>query len=194
MEQVGVALGATAKDINAMFRDARIPQLAAVDGRQIDSPGLFHAKFTRYVRTHFVAARADARPYRRADVRRFRAVEPVHFFQRADDDTRRRAAPSGMHRGHCAIPAVGQQYGVTIRGTNRYRNTRERGDQRIAFTGASDLLCNPHDAGVDLLQASHALLGDRVGASAKSMVQPLQLREQWRIQHANLVDCPIQQQ
>jgi hypothetical protein len=106
MEQVGVALGATAEDIDTMFRDARIPQLAAVDRSQIDRPSVFQAKLTRHVRAYFVAALANARPDGCADVRRFSAIEPVHFFQRADHDARRRAAPSGMDRRNCAITIV----------------------------------------------------------------------------------------
>ncbi len=177
-----------------MFRDARIQQLAAVDGGQIDTPGLFDAKLARYVRAHFVAALANARSDGCVHIRRCGAVEPVHFFQRADRDTRRRAAPSGMNRGYGMISLIGQQYVITIRGTNRYGNTRERGHQRIAFARASDLLPKQHDSRVNLLQARHAFLRDRVGASAESVIEPLQPGEQRRIQHASLVDRPIQQQ
>lgn len=108
MEQVGVALGATTEDINAMFRDARILQLAAVDGGKIDRPGVFYAKLTRNVGADLVAAFTNARANRGVDVRRFSAVEPVHFFQRANYDMRRRAAPSGMHSRHCPITIVSQ--------------------------------------------------------------------------------------
>ena len=123
-----------------MFRDARIQQLAAVSGGQIDPSGLFQAELTCYVRAYFVAALADPRPDGSVHVRRVGAVEPVHFIQRADHDTRRRAAPSRMYRRHCAILIIGQQDGVTIRGANRYGNTRERGHQCIAFARAADLL------------------------------------------------------
>ena len=47
---------------------------------------------------------------------------------------------------------------------------------------------------MDLLQARHVLLRDGVGARAEAMIEPFQLRKQWRIQHAGLVDGPIQQQ
>lgn len=194
MEQVGVALGATAEDINTMFRDARIQQLAAVDGGQIDAPDLFHAKLTRYVRAYFVAATADTRPNRGVDVRRFGAPEAVHFFQRSKHDMSRRAAPSGVYRRDRAIPVIRQQYGITIRGANGYGNARECGYQRIAFTSASDPFPKQHDPRVDLLETRHAFLWDGVGASTKSVIEPLQLGEQRRIQHASLVDRPIQQQ
>ena len=139
---MGVALGATAEDIDAMFSDARIQQLAAVDGGKIDPTGLFQAKLARYVRAYFVATPANSRSNRRVDVRRFGAVEPVHFFQRADYDLRCRAAPSRMYGCHGAIPVVSQQYGVTIRSANRYRNPRVSGHKGIAFRYASDLLRN----------------------------------------------------
>ena len=194
MEQVGVALGATTKDIDAMFRDARIQQLAAVDGGQIDPPGLLHAELTRYLRAYFVAATANARPDGSVHVRRCGAVETVHFFQRAHHDTRHRAAPTRVRRRHRMISLIRQQYGVTIRGANRYGNTHALSHQRVTFTYASDPLGEQHDPRVDLLQTRHAFLRNGVGASAESMIEPLQLGEQWGIQHASLVDCPIQQQ
>ena len=185
MKQVGVAFGATTEDINAMSRDARIQQLAAIDGGQIDAPGLFPAKLTRYVRAYFIAALANARPNRGVHVVRCRAIEPVHFFQRAHHNTRRRSTPSGMHRSHGMLSRISQQYGITIRGANRYRNARERGYQSIAFTGASNLVPEQHDSRVNLFQTRHAVLRDGVAASAESMIEPLQLGEQWRIQHAS---------
>src|SRR6185312_8195727 len=120
MEQVGVAFGTTAEDIDAMSRDARIQQLAAIDGSQIDRSAVFPAKLTRNVRAYFVAALADARPDGGVHVRCCGAIQPVHFFEGADRNMRRRSTPSSMHRGHGAVPVVGQQDGVTIRGTNRY--------------------------------------------------------------------------
>jgi hypothetical protein len=194
MEQVSVAPGATAKDIDALIRDAGVQQLAAVDSGQIDPPGFFRAELTRYVHAYFVTAATNARSDCRVDVRRCGAVEPVHFFQRASDDMGRRAAPSRMDRGDCMISLISQQYGVTIRGANRHRNAGERGHQSVAFTGASDLFPNQHNPRVDLLQTRHAFLGDGVGARAEPVIEPLQAGEQRRIQHASLVDGPIQQQ
>ncbi len=191
---MGVALGATTEDIDPMCRDARIQQQTAVDGGQINATGLVQAKLTRYVRAYFVAALANAGSNRCVDVGCFRSVQPVHFFQGTDHNTSRRAAPSRMHRGYRAISLVSQQDWVTIGRANRYRNAYVRCHQRIAFTRASDLLPKQHDPGVDLFKARHAFLRDRVGASAKSVVEPLQIGEQRRIQHVGLVDCPIQQQ
>src|SRR3954466_14381692 len=123
MEKVGVAPGAATEDVDAMFCDARVSQLPTVDGGEIAAPGLFQAKLTRYFRANFVAASTNARPDGSTNVHSFGAVEPVHFLQRTYHDSRRRAAPSRMYCRDRVIAAVGQQYGVAVRGSNRYGNS-----------------------------------------------------------------------
>lgn len=88
-------------------------------------------KFLGYLRSHSVAAPADARPERRDHIFRPRAEFHAHSTQGLFGNAAKGAPPSGMYCGNSPIPAVGEKYGNTVRRLHNEEDSAFARDCRI---------------------------------------------------------------
>ncbi len=113
-------------------RDARVCQLTEVRLRQIQPARCPMTELHGYFFPHFIATDANARSDRHREILRRRSEFRMERAQSVPHNPRRSAPPTRMHRCHGAIPPIGDEDRITIRGPDRHLNAWLDRDQGVA--------------------------------------------------------------
>lgn len=79
-----------------------------------------------------------------------------------------------MNRGHGPRVRIGQQNRKTVGSTNRDRDARLAGEQRVSFSHAAGSVGRQRYIGVNLLQARHRGLIEVRVTCPEAMLQPIE--------------------
>ena len=171
---------------------ARGPQLRFINGRQVQMDRAFnpaHVRIpgpetARHLGTDLVAADADRRSDRRAQILRTRSPSGGQGAHRGGGYIFGRSAPACVNCRNCRYRRINQQDRHAVGRFHSHEDSGPVRDQRVAFLS----YLRPgvhHKIGVDLLHRPD-LAGQRRIAQAEAVNQPFRIRKVGCLNHINL--------
>ena len=160
--------------ISSQLPSDRLLQVHFGSLRQIIPFWKERSKLDGDLRPNLKAASSDSGSDRNHEV-----LRPASKFERQclhclRDNVRNSAAPTGVHRGHNPISAIGHQNREAIRGSNRQLNPGLIGNQGIAIAYDARMPCNENVVGVDLPRGRQPFSGRPSGGKTctKAVAEP----------------------
>jgi hypothetical protein len=152
VELTGFALRAEVRDVDSGRVEARVEELIAVGGSEVEVCPSLLSEMRGDLGADFVAALPDPGADSGMEIGRRRIEAGAHAVHRAADDLRDGPSPSGMDGGNGPTALVGQKYGDTIGGLDGNDGPGGVFEEGVAFADdARPALSGDARRGVNLL-------------------------------------------